>query len=62
MHPVVELSVDSTAKESLTKLDGALRERRNVVIWWYRDHSTFNANFDVCGKRSEKQWSGKVPG
>jgi hypothetical protein len=55
------LSVDSTAKESLTKLDGALRERRNVVIWWYRDHSTFNANFDVCGKRSEKQWSNKVP-
>jgi hypothetical protein len=31
MHLVVELSVNSTAKESLTKLDGALRERRNVV-------------------------------
>jgi len=31
MHLVVELSVISTAKESLTKLDGALRERRYVV-------------------------------
>jgi hypothetical protein len=37
------------AKESLTKLDGALRERWDVVIWWYRDRFTFNAKFDVPG-------------
>jgi hypothetical protein len=61
MHPVVELPVDLIAKESLTKLEGALREKRDVVIWWYRYLSTFNANFDISGKRSERQQSGKVP-
>ena len=61
MHPVVELPVDLIAKESLTKLEGALREKRDVVIWWYRYLSTFIANFDISGKRSERQQSGKVP-
>jgi hypothetical protein len=61
MHPLAELPVDSIAKESLTKLEGALREKRDVVIWWYRNRSTFNANFDISARRSERQQSGKVP-
>ena len=60
MHPVVGLPVDLLAKESLTKLDGALRERWNVVIWWYRDRFTFNAKFDVPGNRPERRQSGKA--
>jgi hypothetical protein len=61
MHPVVGLPVDLIAKESLTKLEGALREKRDVVIWWYRYRSTFNANIDVSARRSERQQSGKAP-
>jgi hypothetical protein len=61
MRPEVELPIGLIARESLMKLDGALRERRDVVIWWYKDVSTLNAKFDVSGKRSERQQSGKVP-
>lgn len=61
MYPVVGLPVDSTAKESLTKLDGSLRERADIVIKWHRDLSASNAIFDPTEKRTEMQQSGKIP-
>jgi len=60
MHPVVGLPVDLTAKESLKKLDGALRERGDVVIWRHKYCSAFNAVLDLSGKRTVRERFGKT--